>query len=32
MINMLHKVFNKILSEEKTPIDGSEMIVTPVYK
>ena len=32
MINMLHKIFNKILSEEKTLIDGSEMIVTAIHK
>lgn len=31
-INMLHKIFNKILSKEKTPYDWSEMIVTPIYK
>ena len=32
MISILHKIFKKILSEEKTIIDGSEMIVIPIYK
>ena len=32
MINMLHKIFHKILPEEKTPIDWSEMIFTPIHK
>ena len=32
MIDMLHKIFNLILSSEKTPSDFSKMIVCPVYK
>ena len=32
MIAILEKIFNKILSSEKTPMDFSKMIVSPVYK
>ena len=32
MTNMLHKIFNKILLEEETPIDWSKMIVTLIHK
>ena len=32
MVDMLHKIFNKIWSCEKTPQDFSCMIVTPIHK
>lgn len=32
IVNMHHKIFNKILSEEGTPIDWSKTIVPPIHK
>ena len=32
MIELLKKIFNKILTSEKTPADFSKMIVTPIHK
>ena len=32
MIKVLQKIFNQILSSEKTPTDFSKMAVSPIFK
>ena len=32
MVDMLHKGFNAILASNKTPVDFSKMIVSPIHK